>query len=156
MENGQFISVRPGLVQRLKQHFVTLPCGVDMILGLNGYIWITESMNGSINTADNLSKISIGLDGNMLLDATEAEAAEEGLAEAIEKMKRKASERMISSARRIKISRIANTLLLMSQLSIPINPESIMKIYDQSVTLDINPQDMFHPENANRLLQKNN
>jgi exosome complex component RRP4 len=30
------------LVQRLKSHFLSLPCGVDLILGLNGYIWVSK------------------------------------------------------------------------------------------------------------------
>ena len=34
--------VPPILVRRLKSHFLTLPCGVDLILGLNGYIWISK------------------------------------------------------------------------------------------------------------------
>jgi exosome complex component RRP4 len=28
-------------VPRLKSHFYTLPCGVDLILGLNGFIWVS-------------------------------------------------------------------------------------------------------------------
>ncbi len=34
--------VSPILVRRLKSHFVTLPCGVDLILGLNGFIWVSK------------------------------------------------------------------------------------------------------------------
>ena len=36
------VSVPPVLIRRLKSHFLTLPCGVDLILGLNGYIWISK------------------------------------------------------------------------------------------------------------------
>ncbi|CAG8446698.1 11160_t:CDS:2 [Ambispora gerdemannii] len=39
LRNGSFINVPPPLVQRCKTHFHTLPCGIDVILGLNGYIW---------------------------------------------------------------------------------------------------------------------
>jgi len=41
LENGQFIAVAPTLVKRAKTHFQTLPCGVHVILGVNGYIWIS-------------------------------------------------------------------------------------------------------------------
>lgn len=34
--------VPPILVRRLKSHFLTLPCGVDLILGLNGYVWVSK------------------------------------------------------------------------------------------------------------------
>ena len=38
--------VPPILVRRLKSHFCSLPCGVDLILGLNGYIWISKHVQG--------------------------------------------------------------------------------------------------------------
>jgi hypothetical protein len=41
LRNGTLITLPPSLVPRLKSHFHTLPCGVDLILGLNGYIWIS-------------------------------------------------------------------------------------------------------------------
>jgi len=34
--------VPPLLVRRLKSHFCSLPCGVDLVLGLNGYIWVSK------------------------------------------------------------------------------------------------------------------
>ncbi|OAD08860.1 hypothetical protein MUCCIDRAFT_176157 [Mucor lusitanicus CBS 277.49] len=40
LRNGSFLCVPPVLVQRCKSQFHSLPCGVDVILGLNGYIWI--------------------------------------------------------------------------------------------------------------------
>ncbi|KAF7318784.1 hypothetical protein HMN09_00390700 [Mycena chlorophos] len=42
LRNGQLVMVPPMLVRRLKSHFTTLPCGVDLILGLNGYIWVSK------------------------------------------------------------------------------------------------------------------
>ncbi|KAH8830735.1 exosome complex exonuclease rrp4 [Flagelloscypha sp. PMI_526] len=42
LRNGQLVRVPPLLVRRLKSHFVTLPCGVDLILALNGYIWVSR------------------------------------------------------------------------------------------------------------------
>lgn len=36
--------VPPILVRRLKSHFYTLPCGVDLILALNGYIWVSKHL----------------------------------------------------------------------------------------------------------------
>ena len=41
LENGQFVAVPPALIRRLKQHFVTLSCGIEAILGNNGHIWLT-------------------------------------------------------------------------------------------------------------------
>jgi len=42
LRNGQLVTVPPVLIRRLKSHFITLPCGVDLILGLNGYIWVSK------------------------------------------------------------------------------------------------------------------
>ncbi|CAE6418366.1 unnamed protein product [Rhizoctonia solani] len=42
LRNGQLVRVPNGLVRRLKSHFFSLPCGVDLILGLNGYIWVSK------------------------------------------------------------------------------------------------------------------
>ncbi len=41
LEGGQFLAVRPVLMKRQKSSFHTLPCGVDVILGINGYIWLS-------------------------------------------------------------------------------------------------------------------
>jgi exosome complex RNA-binding protein Rrp4 len=41
------VIVPPILVRRLKSHFVALPCGVDLILGLNGYVWVSKHIKES-------------------------------------------------------------------------------------------------------------
>lgn len=41
LENGQFLSIDASLVKRCKQHFHTFDFGVQLILGNNGYIWIS-------------------------------------------------------------------------------------------------------------------
>lgn len=50
LRNGILVSVAPNLMRRLKSHFYTLPIGVDLILGLNGSIWVSKPM---INNVDN-------------------------------------------------------------------------------------------------------
>jgi exosome complex component RRP4 len=30
------------LVKRSQSHFITLPCGIDVLLGVNGYIWVSK------------------------------------------------------------------------------------------------------------------
>lgn len=44
LRNGQLVIIPAVLVLRLKSHFIALPCGVDLILGLNGYIWVSKHM----------------------------------------------------------------------------------------------------------------
>ncbi|KAI7824874.1 hypothetical protein BC939DRAFT_396424 [Gamsiella multidivaricata] len=52
LRNGSFISVSPALVQRCKSHFHALPCGVDLILGLNGYIWVSAHVPQNLDEID--------------------------------------------------------------------------------------------------------
>lgn len=47
LRNGQLVVVPPALIRRLKSHFTSLPCGVDLILGLNGYIWVSKHVKES-------------------------------------------------------------------------------------------------------------
>ncbi|KAI8148735.1 exosome complex exonuclease RRP4 [Fennellomyces sp. T-0311] len=48
LRNGSFVNVPPVLVQRCKSQFHTLPCGVDVILGLNGYIWVNKKLQALV------------------------------------------------------------------------------------------------------------
>lgn len=47
LRNGQLVTIPPILVRRLKSHFISLPCDVDLILGLNGYIWVSKHVKES-------------------------------------------------------------------------------------------------------------
>ena len=40
LEAGQLVSVPPHLIKRLKHHVHVLPCGVSVVLGCNGYVWV--------------------------------------------------------------------------------------------------------------------
>lgn len=42
---GTLVKVAPSLVKRRKTHFHNLPCGAGVILGNNGYIWISPTVN---------------------------------------------------------------------------------------------------------------
>lgn len=42
LRNGQLVTVPPILIKRLKSHFCALTCGVDVILGVNGYVWVCK------------------------------------------------------------------------------------------------------------------
>jgi len=40
LSNGMLVRTSPMLVERLKQHFLTLEIGVDLVFGRNGLIWV--------------------------------------------------------------------------------------------------------------------
>lgn len=59
---GILIIVSPSLIERRKTHFHNLPCGAHVILGNNGYIWISLTAPGSVEAegfACTLEKIDI-------------------------------------------------------------------------------------------------
>lgn len=41
LERGQFVAAQAALVKRAKKHFHVLPCGVHIILGNNGYVFLS-------------------------------------------------------------------------------------------------------------------
>lgn len=45
---GVLVKVFPSLVKRRKTHFHNLPCGASIILGNNGYIWISQTVNTEV------------------------------------------------------------------------------------------------------------
>ncbi|KAJ1976060.1 Exosome complex component rrp4 [Dimargaris cristalligena] len=45
LRNGTLVTIPPALVQRSRTHFYAIPCGVDVILGLNGYIWVSKHVD---------------------------------------------------------------------------------------------------------------
>merc|ERR1719359_2185757 len=48
LKNGQLVLVPPSLVLRQKSHFHSLPFGVDLIIGLNGYVWVSKTVRSEV------------------------------------------------------------------------------------------------------------
>ncbi|SNX86944.1 related to RRP4 - 3`-5` exoribonuclease [Melanopsichium pennsylvanicum] len=77
LKNGVLVTASPNLIQRLKSHFVhlkdeSLSLDVDLIIGLNGYIWIAKHFpynqpsNSSGTDERGLAGSGVGMD----IDAT--------------------------------------------------------------------------------------
>lgn len=47
---GVLLRVSPSLVERRKTHFHNLPCGAHVILGNNGYIWISQPISEGVES----------------------------------------------------------------------------------------------------------
>jgi len=47
LKTGYLVKVPPTLVKRCKSHFLTLKIGVNIILGINGYIWLSPTPSDS-------------------------------------------------------------------------------------------------------------
>lgn len=75
LEGGQLVRVPPGAVKRLPQHFVTLSCGVSVILGLNGYVWIAAPrVDGGAGAGAGAGADAAGADDTDAPPADDAEA----------------------------------------------------------------------------------
>ncbi|KAI9298852.1 hypothetical protein K502DRAFT_362071 [Neoconidiobolus thromboides FSU 785] len=48
LRNGCLVQIPPLLVQRSRSHFALLSCGVNVIFGLNGYIWVSKYITDEI------------------------------------------------------------------------------------------------------------
>mmetsp|Transcript_13716 Transcript_13716/g.24608 ORF Transcript_13716/g.24608 Transcript_13716/m.24608 type:complete len:172 (-) Transcript_13716:628-1143(-) len=63
---GSFVKVAPGLIVRAKKHFVDLPIGISVILGTNGFIWISATqMTAETETEQITQKHSATAVGNV-------------------------------------------------------------------------------------------
>ncbi|KAG8956879.1 exosome non-catalytic core subunit rrp4 [Tulasnella sp. 419] len=91
------------LVKRLKSHFVSLPCGVDLILGLNGYIWVCKHVK------ENQKEGEEGFD-----------------AEAVYSNKNDD----IDDATRAAISRVSNIIRVLARHSVPLTDLIMAEAYD--------------------------
>eukprot|EP00871_Galdieria_phlegrea_P004249 jgi/Galph1/4825/GphlegSOOS_G3494.1 len=114
LENGVFISVSPQLVKRSKKHFHHLPCGVDIILGNNGYIWIYHASGDSEEAEEHMSGV-------------EPENVETD----------------ISLEKRQVVVRIRNSIKVLSLQFVSIQPETIMQVYNESIWRNIPLQHML-------------
>lgn len=48
LSQGILVKVFPSLIKRRKTHFHNLPCGASIILGNNGFIWISPTVNSEV------------------------------------------------------------------------------------------------------------
>mmetsp|Transcript_2453 Transcript_2453/g.4065 ORF Transcript_2453/g.4065 Transcript_2453/m.4065 type:complete len:315 (+) Transcript_2453:238-1182(+) len=130
LENGVLVSVPPSLIKRLSQHFCSLPCGVDAIFGLNGRIWLTCSRGEQ--------------------DAVWAEQAR--MTEQMEEDNKQHAAKEIGTKVREAISRVRNSITVLSCAGRLISPASVMDVYDRSVKQNLVPKAMLAPQTEALLL----
>jgi exosome complex component RRP4 len=144
LENGTVVAVPPALMRRLKAHFVSLPCGVDAILGLNGVIWLTETPPGGGVAGPR----GVGGGGSALDSA--AIAADAGHADVIEAAKRAAAERDISGGARLRIARVRNAILALAAEGLAVTPDAISLVFAESERLGFSPAALLEAEASAR------
>ncbi|GAA5834558.1 hypothetical protein JCM3766R1_003598 [Sporobolomyces carnicolor] len=113
LKNGQLVTVPPALVVRSKSHFHSLPYGVDLIIGLNGYIWVSKTV-----------KKELRRDGE---EAGFGEESGEGVYSG--------ENEDISAEIRQSITRTAMLLTLFSKHCIPVSAELVVEAHDTALRI---------------------
>ncbi|KAI1795784.1 exosome complex exonuclease rrp4 [Ganoderma leucocontextum] len=125
LRNGQLVTVPPILIRRLKSHFVSLPCGVDLILGLNGYIWVSKHVKES------------------------EQEGEEGFdAEAVYSNRNDD----IDDATRAAISRVSNIIKVLASHFIPLTDVVLLEAYEWAIEQESSVKDLMLDEVGENLV----
>ncbi|KAI0093211.1 exosome complex exonuclease rrp4 [Irpex rosettiformis] len=119
LRNGQLVVVPPVLIRRLKSHFIALPCGVDLILGLNGYIWVSKHVKESEQEGE---------------EGFDAEAVYSNLND------------IIDDATRNAISRVCNIIRVFATHFTPLTDTVLLEAYAWAVEQDIPVKDLLHED----------
>ncbi|KNE71287.1 hypothetical protein AMAG_20327 [Allomyces macrogynus ATCC 38327] len=122
LRNGCLVTVPPALIVRCKSHFHSLPCGVDVILGLNGYIWVAAhvAVPPAIDEAD----------ARVTAEALYSNQNDE-----------------IDVATRLNIARVANCIRALASHDLPVSDTMIMYAYEASLAYD-QPAELLAASNA--------
>ncbi|KAF8489880.1 exosome complex exonuclease rrp4 [Russula emetica] len=125
LRNGQLVSVPPILIRRLKSHFCSLPSGVDLILGLNGYIWISKHVR------DNEKEGEEGFDAEAVYSNQNED---------------------IDDATRTAITRVSNIIRVLASRSVPITDTIVLEAYEWAVEQDSDVKDLLLGDMADALI----
>ncbi|CCM02569.1 uncharacterized protein FIBRA_04672 [Fibroporia radiculosa] len=125
LRNGQLIAIPPVLIRRLKSHFISLPCGVDLILGLNGYVWVSKHIKQSQQEGE---------------EAFDAEAVYSNRNDDID------------DATRIAISRVSNIIRVFGAHFIPLTDTSLLEAYEWAVEQEYDIRDSLQEDAGEALV----
>jgi len=147
LENGVIVTVPAALIKRAKQHFHALSCGVDVILGLNGYIWL--SANPEADAKERASEAK-GSKPSASASASAAAAAPTATATAASTAAAPPPDATDTTSRTIRerIARVRNSILALAAAFLPISSEAVMDVYDESVGLGLQPKQMLSSDDV--------
>ncbi|KLO18000.1 hypothetical protein SCHPADRAFT_913403 [Schizopora paradoxa] len=121
LRNGQLVTVPPILILRLKSHFYSLPCGVDLILGLNGYIWVSKHVK------DNEQEGEEGFDAEAVYSNQNDE---------------------IDDATRAAVARVSNVIRVLAAHFVPLNDTVLVEAYEWVVEQEYTVKDLLLREDV--------
>ena len=122
------MTVPPALIKRGRSHFLSLPCQVDVIVGNNGYLFISTT-----------PKQGTELDGGM------KEEEDTPMTEM------SAEDKALRKEERLRICRVRNTIQALADHFIAIYEQTIMETYEAS--LSYAPHTLLRPDIASTIVQ---
>ncbi|KAM6496818.1 exosome complex exonuclease rrp4 [Amanita muscaria] len=125
LRNGQLVSIPPILVRRLKSHFVSLPCGVDLILGLNGYIWVSKHVKQNEQEGEE------GFDAAAVYSNQNDE---------------------IDASTRNAIGRVSNIIRVLASRCVPLTDTILLEAYDWTMEQDSGVNDLLQDDVSSALV----
>jgi len=125
LRNGQIVVVPPILVRRLKSHFLSLPCGVDVILGLNGYIWVSKHVKIQNQEGEE------GFDAQAVYSNVNDE---------------------IDDSTRTAISRVTNIIRVLASHFVPLTDTLLLEAYAWAVEHEGNVTDLLQEDFGNSVV----
>ncbi|KAF7316506.1 hypothetical protein MIND_00169800 [Mycena indigotica] len=125
LRNGQLVVIPPILVRRLKSHFTTLPCGVDLILGLNGYIWVSKHVQ------ENEQEGEEGFDAETIYSNRNDP---------------------IDESTRSAISRVTNIIRALAAHFVPLTDTLLLEAYEWTVENDIDAKSLLSEDISDALV----
>jgi exosome complex component RRP4 len=126
LERGVFVAVSPALIKRTKTHFHSLTCGVDVILGVNGYCWITDRFDTQ-EEREFVQEIEM---------STSPHTSELNT--------QKSPRPSVTPELRAKIARVRNCLVCLNRRFIAIYPTTILEVYKTSLKYAV--KEMLRPD----------
>jgi exosome complex component RRP4 len=138
LRNGQLVCVPPILIRRLKSHFVSLPCGVDLILGLNGYIWVSKHINRNRQAGEE------GLD----VESVYSNQNEVGFirGEVYKPSLTLDAFQAIDAPTRTAVSRVTNLIKVLASHFMPLSDVILLEAYEWAVENDVEVKDLTQPD----------
>ncbi|KAF8972692.1 hypothetical protein BDZ97DRAFT_1649780 [Flammula alnicola] len=125
LRNGQLVVVPPILVRRLKSHFLTLPCGVDLILGLNGYIWVSKHVK------ENEQEGEEGFDAEAVYSNVNDD---------------------IDNSTRTAISRVTHIIRVLTSHFVPLTDSLLLEAYEWTVEQETGVKDLLQQDFGDALV----
>jgi len=125
LRNGQLVIIPSTLIRRLKSHFFSMSCGVDVILGMNGYVWISKHIE------ENQQEGEEGFD---------AEAVYSNVNDPIDPSTRAA------------ISRVSNIITSLARNNVPLTDLLLNEAYDWAVEQDIETTQLLSEDVAETMV----